>query len=131
GAEPPARRGWIIRSGQTSVIQIASPDAGMGASRGADGEDEEDTWNASALDAWVELVQARYPGNAVKWCAAEAATATVEVPPPLAMSKRLVEMGALARRASQWELRRLAEASGVEPVLTTSLATLTPESWAD
>jgi DNA segregation ATPase FtsK/SpoIIIE-like protein len=52
-------RGYLVKSGQTTLLQSASP----WGQNGQGGEGEEESRNAAALDGWVERIVARWPGQ--------------------------------------------------------------------
>ena len=58
-------RGYRVASGQTAMIQIATPYEGGSAAR--DGALDEEGRAARALDTWVELLAARYPNQHAAW----------------------------------------------------------------
>jgi DNA segregation ATPase FtsK/SpoIIIE-like protein len=65
--EFPPGRGYIIKSGRASMIQVATPYAGEEIlSTDGDSVDEE-RHMANALDGWVELISTRYPGQRADW----------------------------------------------------------------
>jgi DNA segregation ATPase FtsK/SpoIIIE-like protein len=60
-------RGFIVKSGQPTMIQVASPYEDMGVTiTGGESEDEEEKV-AQALDIWVEKIQAKYPEQHAVW----------------------------------------------------------------
>jgi DNA segregation ATPase FtsK/SpoIIIE-like protein len=65
--ELPVGRGYIVKSGQTTMIQIASPCETPSASLlNSDALDDEERM-ADALDGWVEQICAQYPDQQAAW----------------------------------------------------------------
>jgi hypothetical protein len=65
--ELPVGRGYIVKSGQTTMIQIASPCETPSASLlNSDALDDEERM-ADALDGWVEHICAQYPDQQAAW----------------------------------------------------------------
>ena len=64
GKALPVGRGFIVKSGQPTMIQVASPYEGVGVGIG---EYEEEERVAQALDAWVERICAMYPDEQAAW----------------------------------------------------------------
>ncbi len=131
GKELPIGRGYMVRSGQATLIQAASPYEGLnGSDSGSVPEEVEDQHIARPLDSWVELIQGRYPGQKAEW------SATVEQVfstngASHAQSEATRQMLHLLQRAMRWETRRLREEKGVESVLTAALAGLDAAGWND
>ena len=60
-------RGYLVKSGQATMIQVASPYEGMGIPpAGGDAEDEA-ARTAKALDVWVQRIKDKYPGQQAVW----------------------------------------------------------------
>ncbi len=60
-------RGFIVKSGQATMLQVASPYEGMGViATGGDLEDEE-AKVAQALDIWVQKIVEKYPDQQAAW----------------------------------------------------------------
>jgi hypothetical protein len=67
GKELAPGRGFIVKSGIPTMLQVATPYEGMGLkATGSDLEDEEGR-NAQALDRWVELIQEKYADHKAAW----------------------------------------------------------------
>jgi hypothetical protein len=145
GAELPLGRGYVVRSGQTTMIQVADPYAAGQIAvapngfahalipNGSDSEDDDDPEDATAiaLDAWIERLRAKYAGCEPGWFEA-AATETVPpdgpIPPP---NPRLARMGELAIRARRWESTLIETKPEVEPVLQSRIDAFQPQTWHD
>lgn len=65
-------RGYIAKSGQATMIQVASPYEGLGQTPENDGEVEE--LHAKALDLWVKRILQQYPRKQATWSAPTAAS---------------------------------------------------------
>jgi len=107
--ELPIGRGYIVKAGQTAMIQIATPYELAGAEDIDD--DEEERGNAQALDRWIEQLAAKYPEQRAQW------TAVDELPtsdkPAAARSEQYDRMLALLRKGMLHELSYL-KAGGVQ-----------------
>jgi hypothetical protein len=67
GKELPPGRGFIVKSGIPTMIQVATPYEGMDVTvTGTELEDEEEK-NAQALDKWVAKIQKKYPKQQAEW----------------------------------------------------------------
>ena len=67
GKELPPGRGFTVKSGIPTMIQVATPYEGMGIKfSGSDMEDEEEKI-AQALDKWVEKIREKYPDEKAVW----------------------------------------------------------------
>jgi hypothetical protein len=132
GRELPAGRGWLAQSGQAMLVQIANPYISGDRPLIDDAEDDAEGAIAAALDCWVERIQQQYPGGQAAWCAGQSGVGLPgkgkDAP---VMSPRLVELGSLLRRAARWELQRLTAVAGAEAPLSSEIAVLEPDSWAD
>jgi hypothetical protein len=60
-------RGYLVKSGQASLVQVASPYEIAGPAEGQ----EPEVKNAAALDHWIDLLCARHPGPRAAWSAAK------------------------------------------------------------
>ncbi len=144
GAELPVGRGYIVRAGQTTMIQIADPYAiaqpefstnGTGGAPSTNGragdldEDELEDATAMALDGWVEAIVAKYAGYESGWAVAAAEASADSVVPPL--SPKVAKMGELAQRARTWEALQIQAKPDLEPVLQRRLDEFQPETWRD
>jgi hypothetical protein len=151
GVELPVGRGYVVRSGQTSMIQIADPYVDLepvfstnGHSTNGvdhtpppptngvvdDDDDDPEDATAIALDAWVERLQAKYEGIDPGWlelAGAEEPPPVVEAPP----SPRLIKMTSLANRARQWEIKLVQTKPDTKPILQEKLDAFQPQTWKD
>jgi len=126
-------RGYAVRSGQPTMIQVASPYDGLIL---PDIVEEERV--PAALDHWIEQILAIHSGPRAVWSAqpqevdgmpkagkrGEEAARSEESP-------KLKQMLRLLRRAMVWETQRRHENPEVEPLLPGLLARYEPEAWAD
>jgi hypothetical protein len=69
GRELPNGRGYVVRSGQTTLIQVATPYDGMGivVDDVEDPDEQEELRNARALDKWIAQIRAQYPDEQAEW----------------------------------------------------------------
>ena len=63
-------RGYIVKSGQATMIQIASPYGNLGFGNEQISDEVLEEQVRGALDGWVTRLVARYPGNHPKWVTA-------------------------------------------------------------
>lgn len=123
-------RGYVVKSGQPTMIQIASPYDGV-TILGAEEEDR----IPSALDYWVEHILSLHPGPKASWSVQaerktpEIAKATQGTQPEA--NPRIKQMLRLLRRAMLWDVQNCSESPGAEPLLPGLLAQYEPEAWAD
>ncbi len=95
GKELPAGRGFIVKSGIPTMLQVASPYEGMGVTL-TGSEIEEEEKNAQALDIWVHRIKSAYPDDQAAWseAAPEAAegkdVADSETKPYIDMLRRII-----------------------------------------
>jgi hypothetical protein len=123
-------RGFIVKSGQPMMIQVASPYDSLGASPNGEGEDEEKV--ARALDGWVEQIVANYPGQRAAWsgqAAADGVGATPTAAPQ--QSKKLTRMLALLQQSMRREVERLKENNGSSELVAVKLVQMDLASWND
>jgi hypothetical protein len=130
GKELPEGRGYVVRSGQASMIQVASPYDGLGEDLAPDLEDEEAA--ARALDIWVERIQERYPDKKAALKAQPAAPSGESAPSDGgdggAGSAKARQM---LQRALKWEVDRLAQEEDYTPLVAPALAQVDPGHWVD
>jgi hypothetical protein len=156
GTELPVGRGYIVRSGQTTMIQIADPYVGAevssnGHGPGANGfggngtsglaahhspttnghlDDDDDPEDASAiaLDAWVERLVAKYTGYQPGWLEA-VDEPEVETEKPLTpQQERMID---LVKRAGGWERGQIEANPDLVPTVQPKLDAFTDETWRD
>ncbi len=126
-------RGYSVKSGQPTMLQIASPYDGLPLQAGA-GDGEEDTRIPQALDYWVELILGRHPEPKTPWFAAQAgerAAGGGMLAQPAEDSPVVAQMKQLLRRAMLWETQRREEDPEAEPVLPGLLAQHDVTRWGD
>ncbi len=123
-------RGFIVKSGQPTMIQVASPYEGWGlASANGEGEDEEKV--ARTLDLWVEQILAQYPGQRTAWSgqAAGAVTSTSTAVPQ--QSKKAARILAILQQSIRREVERFKENNGASELVAVKLMEMNPASWND
>ncbi|MBA3470713.1 MAG: NACHT domain-containing protein, partial [Herpetosiphonaceae bacterium] len=112
--ELPVGRGYLVKSGQATLIQVASPYGIPDPLLVADGDAEnEEELAAQALDQWVEQISARYPARAARRSASAVVTSPEQAGSP-AQSARVAMMRSLLQRGMQRELARLKNGHGTE-----------------
>ena len=102
--ELPIGRGFIVKSGQTTMIQVANPYTESGVPPSGTEDDEEP--RIRALDAWVEHMRAKYADQQATWqAAAETAAASSAAPP--AERQKITRMLAVLQHGMRQELELL------------------------
>jgi hypothetical protein len=107
----PVGRGYLVKSGQPVLIQVASPYENMVDSaelapwsRGDDLAQEAERV-AKALDAWVERIAARYGGARAAWASAESAAEPARAGQPSARTQQMLGLVQRALRVEAQQLR--------------------------
>jgi hypothetical protein len=122
----PVGRGYLVKSGQPVMIQVASPYEGMGSGYAAagsstDGDLELEAERAiQALDAWVERIKARYGDAKATWTEGTAAAEAVKTGVP---SAKVNQMLGLVQRALRVETGQVGDGDGTETITSKLLAT--------
>jgi hypothetical protein len=126
----------VIRSGQSTLVQIADPYIGsdVASARGdqpdLDPEEQAEQHRAAALDAWVDRLT-RLSGMD-GWELASARCAEQEQRSRSPMPSRLaLQAEALLRRVAAWEARAAADSGTFEPLVSARLAKLSGEECED
>jgi hypothetical protein len=117
-SELPPGRGYIVRSGQPTMIQVALPVAEHSTAQAA-AENEEERL-LLALDNWVEQICARYPGQRATWCEAPEMS-VAKSNGSTTQSPRVKRMVAVLQAVMRKELDQLQEHNGQEELLTSTL----------
>jgi DNA segregation ATPase FtsK/SpoIIIE, S-DNA-T family len=120
--ELPLGRGYMVRSGQPTLIQVAVPWASSGfAATNGDFENEAEQL-IQALDSRVQHICACYPDQRANWASGpvQAETTQTTAPQPTAKTQRML---ALIQAGMRKELTRLQDGNGngAEGLLTTTL----------
>ena len=131
-------RGYAVKSGQPTMLQIASPydDLPLSFEQAAG---EEDDRIPLALDYWVELILARHPEPKTVWFEqsetgqpeSEETSGAMSVATRAADNPKLRQMLNLLRRAMLWEIQRREEDPEAEPVVPALLAKWDVSAWSD
>jgi hypothetical protein len=128
-------RGFTVKSGQPSMIQVATPYDGMGititSANGDEPEDDEEKV-AQALDIWVERIVAKYPDQKAAWSgqvAGEGDGRTQAATPQ--QSEKLTRMMTLLRKGMQKELQSLEADNGADDLVTAKLVQMEMNNWYD
>jgi DNA segregation ATPase FtsK/SpoIIIE-like protein len=67
GKELAPGRGFIVKSGEATMLQVASPYEVVGPHTNGEGGDDEETKVALALDFWVDKIVKMYPEQKASW----------------------------------------------------------------
>jgi len=97
GKELPVGRGFIVKSGLPTMVQMATPYKGMGVILAEDDSEEEEEKLALALDIWIQKIQEKYPDQQAQWAEASGEVleemtiaADAEIKPYIDMLRRLL-----------------------------------------
>jgi S-DNA-T family DNA segregation ATPase FtsK/SpoIIIE len=128
GKELPLGRGYNVKSGQTSLLQVAAPHHGLGigVSEGQP-EDEEERLDR-ALDDWVERIRAKYPDQHATWSSnrKEAPPVSSDVSP---QNRRFLRWISILERYALAEIQRLKAADGSRELVIERLLQMDRETW--
>jgi hypothetical protein len=131
GKELQIGRGFIVKSGQPTMIQAASPYLAKGfIVDEAAATDEDQAPVAQALDRWVERIQARYPDQQAVWAnpAESAASVGGGGAGPSAKALRLMSVLQLGLRQ---ELAQIEAGAGAANLVTAKLVELDMAGWSN
>ena len=128
GKEFPVGRGYIVKSGQATMIQIAAPYDSRAASKTRGAPDDEDNGIAQALDSWVERIQAMYPGQRASWLSGNGHAPASQALSPQ-QSAKLQRMSALLQAGLRKEITYLKSGQANGDLLTDQLLHLDIASW--
>ena len=106
--ELPVGRGYIVRSGMATLIQLASPYEGMGLNlEGA--LDDEETRIALALDKWIARIREKYAETQAQWSTEDTLSEEEVTPtgPKAEVSKKALEMITLLHEGLRHEIARI------------------------
>jgi DNA segregation ATPase FtsK/SpoIIIE, S-DNA-T family len=126
-------RGFIVRSGQTTMIQVASPYDESGAV--ASGTEDEDEKRVRALDDWVAQLRAKYPDQHAVWQATPETASAVSAAPE--ERQKIERMLVLLQDGMRDELEELKQGNGEHEengngegeLITAKLIQLDIRSW--
>ncbi|MEO7908767.1 MAG: FtsK/SpoIIIE domain-containing protein, partial [Roseiflexaceae bacterium] len=145
--ELPIGRGFIVKSGQTTMIQVANPFTESGAA--PSGTDDDDERRIRALDGWVEQLIAKYADQHATWHAStetEAASNASSAAPLPAEQRQITRMLAVLQHGMRQELELLkqgngehtqpgngehADGNGAHELITAKLMQLDIGSWSN
>jgi DNA segregation ATPase FtsK/SpoIIIE-like protein len=125
--ELPIGRGFVVKSGQATLIQVASPyDEVSDTAAGGMGDDDEK--RARALDGWIELLCAKYPAQRAAWSAPPDSA-----PAPSEATSKQRRQGERVR-SLVWagvrrEVEHLKQGNGAEELMIEKLAAVDNDSW--
>ena len=134
--ELPVGRGYVVKSGQATMIQIATPYALNGHAPVADDPEADEEQVVMALDHWVEQIRALHPHERATWSNAPAQPVAAQTngngngngAPP---SAKITGMLGLLQRGSAKELARLKAGTDTDASITEQLMRLDLTSWHD
>jgi DNA segregation ATPase FtsK/SpoIIIE, S-DNA-T family len=124
--ELPIGRGFIVKAGQATMLQLANPYDESGAVAAGDGDDDEK--RARALDAWVEQLCARYPEQRAAWSAAPDRPGGPSEQAP-AERQKADRVRALVWAGVRREVEHLKQGNGAEELIIEKIAQLDAEGW--
>jgi S-DNA-T family DNA segregation ATPase FtsK/SpoIIIE len=127
GRELPLARGFLVKSGQPALIQVASPYSKLDPA--IDDPEAEDEQVAQSLDDWVKRITRRYPEQKAAW------SSGVEVAAPGesmgGLSPGSMRMVTVLQNYARYEMEHLdeQEPNGGGPLVTARLLELGVEAW--
>jgi S-DNA-T family DNA segregation ATPase FtsK/SpoIIIE len=130
GKELPIGRGFLVRSSQPTMLQVATPyevPAASVVAAQADPDDEEAVV-AAALDDWVKQLQRHYPDQQAAWTAVEAGSAAAATVPGAALDPNLLRMLGLLRR---YALQEIKAGNGTESTVAQQLLATDMAQWSN
>ncbi len=128
GKEVQIGRGFIVKSGQPTMIQVATPYVSKGMAVAEAGADEAPV--SQALDYWVEKIKTRYPDQPTAWAAPVAGGATGGGPGAAApQSEKSARLMGLLQRGLRHELARVEEGQPADNLVAAKLVQLDMASW--
>ncbi len=131
--ELPLGRGYIVRSGIPTLIQLASPYDGLGLELPEDAHMDEEEKMAMALDKWLTRIIDRHPPIRAAWLdqeeAALAGDGAKETRTKL--SPRAMKMMEILQRGLRHELQRLKEGAEGDHLVLEQLLDLDMNQWYD
>lgn len=125
--ELPVGRGYVVKSGQTTLIQIASPYDDGAAQVDVPHDDEEQ--RATALDRWVQSISARHVEQRASWTSNQAGPAPRHS--PHTPSARAERMSVVLRSKVRRELDHLYDDNGGGELIAAKLLQMDIERWHD
>ena len=128
GKELPIGRGFIVKSGQPTMIQVATPYIGKGIPTTTSEFEDDQAQVAQALDWWVEKIKAKYPDQQATWSAAADGAAPVQTGTPQQNGK-VLRLMSLLQRGLRKELENLEEGNGAGKAMVAKFLQLGPGSW--
>ncbi|MBV7336096.1 NACHT domain-containing protein [Chloroflexi bacterium TSY] len=149
--ELPIGRGYIVKSGQATMIQVSTPYEAIGfngsfhtnengsngttqirssgaKSRSIDDSDEDDEKKTAALDQWIEQIKARYPEERAVWSDGVEATSEPATPQ---QSERAQHMMRLLQGVMHYELMEMGKNGVNGHSATAEFVQLEPTNWGN
>ncbi len=129
----PVGRGYLVKSGQPVLIQVASPYEGMVDNAGLSAwrADNDLEWEAArvaqALDAWVERIKVRYGNAKAAWSGGATVAEPVRTGQPSARANQMLR---LVQRALRVEAQQASTTGGTATMMTGLLA-IDIAQWQD
>lgn len=130
GKELPTGRGFIVKSGHATLLQVASPYEGMGVTLTGELEEDEERM-AQALDSWVDKIRQKHPKAKAKWSQSTGGNGSQEPGAVPTENKKLMKMLSLIQRAMQKELENPAETNGSDDSITAKMVQLDIQAWSN
>jgi DNA segregation ATPase FtsK/SpoIIIE, S-DNA-T family len=127
----PHGRGYTVRAGQPSLIQIATPYEGMGidVSDITDEDEREAQHRIRALDKWVQELRAHYPDQKAVWVSGAEFSGSNPNNPTSELSLEQQRMMTAMQQYLQWEMNNLKPDEDKETLVATQWVRLTPAEW--
>jgi S-DNA-T family DNA segregation ATPase FtsK/SpoIIIE len=132
GKELPVGRGYIVKAGQPTMIQVATPYVGKGIPLLTDDDDDDDSQIvALALDKWVEKLIAKYPEQQATWATAIDGGASADQPLSSQQNEKLQRLMSLLQLGMRRELARLEAGDDNADLVTARLVDMDMARWTN
>jgi hypothetical protein len=132
GKELPVGRGYIVKSGQPTMIQVATPYEGNGLAKVIGDSDDEQERMALALDYWVENVMSKYPDQQAQWSSGATRGVAPATDTALSRQSKNLEQGMrIIYQEAQQEVSLLKEGDGANSTLLEKLFEPDVGKWND
>ena len=132
GRELPIGRGYIVRSGMPTMIQLATPYDGMGYEANGAAEEVEDEKIVFALDVWINRIAKKYPEQRAFWTTIEGeVSSTTRSHTSAELSGNALKMLNLLQRGLRKELERIKDGETIEEPLLDRLLQIDATKWYD
>jgi hypothetical protein len=129
GKELAIGRGFIVKSGQPTMIQVATPYLGKGIPVSTETSEDGEEPIAQALDWWVEKIVAKYPEQRAAWSAPVDGATSAQATASPQQNEKLLRLTSLLQKGLRTELAHLKEGNGAGDLVTTKFIKMGVADW--